>query len=324
MTSSLDHVREILSGTIWEDAKIDVMSQDASTRLYYRLETENGSPAVLMDSSADHGALEKFLTIGKDLREMGFSAPEVLFEARSSGAIVIEDFGNARFADLPTSERELYQLGVDVLTKLHRCSCPNHLPICDDAHLGALASTAWTEYAGLASFQAEEISEIVKNLSQELCLTGDVFMLRDYHAENLMWLPAHEGIARAGLLDFQDAMRSHPAFDLVSLLQDARRDLSDGLEDAMIARYLSGSSVNEEKFRAAYAALGAIRNLRIIGVFARLARNGRPAYLEMLPRVWKHLATDLAHPALTALSKRVDQHIPSPSRDHINSILKHD
>jgi hypothetical protein len=148
-----------------------------------------------------------------------------------------------------------------------------------------------------------------------------VLALRDFHAENLVWLPDRAGVARVGLLDFQDAEAGHPAYDLVSLLKDARRDLAPGLEQEMIDRFLSRTGCDPERFAAAYAALGAQRNLRILGVFARLSMHfGKPHYVDLIPRVWAHLTASLRHPALAPLARRVADDLPEPTPDILASL----
>jgi aminoglycoside/choline kinase family phosphotransferase len=138
-------------------------------------------------------------------------------------------------------------------------------------------------------------------------------VLRDYHAENLIWLPERAGHARVGMLDFQDMLIGHPAYDLVSLLEDARRDVSPDLRAAMLARYLARSGAEPEVFGYAAHALSAQRNLKIIGLFTRLCRrDGKPLYLGYLPRVWAHLTRDLAHPMLSPLRAFVTRHVPEP------------
>jgi aminoglycoside/choline kinase family phosphotransferase len=140
-----------------------------------------------------------------------------------------------------------------------------------------------------------------------------VAVLRDYHAENLVWLPDRAGHARVGLLDYQDMLTGHPAYDVVSLLEDARRDTAPGLRAAMLDRYLAASGAEPEHFRLAAHVLAAQRNLKILGLFTRLARrDGKPRYVGLLPRVWDHLRRDLAHPALTPLRAWVARHLPAP------------
>ena len=148
-------------------------------------------------------------------------------------------------------------------------------------------------------------------------------ILRDYHAENLIWLPGRKGIARVGLLDFQDAMTGHRAYDLVSLLQDVRRDVPAGIETRMLARYIDGSGTNDHAFRTAYAVLGAQRNLRILGVFARLATDyGKPRYVDLIPRVWAHLVRDLDHPALAPVAQMLVDTLPAPSPETLQRLRR--
>lgn len=162
------------------------------------------------------------------------------------------------------------------------------------------------DYAGLV---AEAVAPVAG--------AREALVLRDYHAENLVWLRGRSGDGRVGLLDYQDALAGHAAYDLVSLLEDARRDTDAGLREAMLLRYLAARpGLEPEEFRAAYAILGAQRNLKIIGIFARLARrDGKPRYLGMIPRVWDHLQRDLAHPALARLAAWVARHAPAPEAD---------
>ncbi|MFT6775685.1 MAG: aminoglycoside/choline kinase family phosphotransferase [Paracoccaceae bacterium] len=142
---------------------------------------------------------------------------------------------------------------------------------------------------------------------------GAALVLRDYHAENLIWLPDRAGPARVGLLDHQDALIGHPAYDLASVLEDARRDTSPTLRAAMLARYCAATGADPDTFGAAFAILAAQRNLKIVGIFARLCiRDGKPSYVDLIPRVWAHLARDLAHPALADLAQFVAAHVPPP------------
>ncbi len=161
---------------------------------------------------------------------------------------------------------------------------------------------------------ASDYEELVRAATAPVATARDTVVLRDYHAENLLWLPGREGAARVGLLDYQDALAGHPAYDLVSLLEDARRDTGAALREAMVARYLAARpGLDADAFRAAYAILGAQRNLKIIGIFARLARrDGKPRYLSLIPRVWDHLQRDLSHPALAPLAAWVVRHAPPP------------
>jgi aminoglycoside/choline kinase family phosphotransferase len=151
--------------------------------------------------------------------------------------------------------------------------------------------------------------------------TDSVLIQRDYHAENLLWLPGRAGVARVGLLDFQDAMRGHRAYDLVSLLQDARRDVSPPVAEAMLRHYIAATGADADTFTTAFHWLGAQRNLRILGVFARLClRDGKPHYIDLIPRVWAHLQTDLRHPALAPLAGIVAETLPAPTPAHLDAL----
>ncbi|MEM6467214.1 MAG: phosphotransferase, partial [Pseudomonadota bacterium] len=156
------------------------------------------------------------------------------------------------------------------------------------------------------------------SLITELCATthprATTLTLRDYHADNLIWLPERAGLSRVGLLDYQDALVGVPAYDLVSLLEDARRDVSTELAQAMINRFIDGTGAQAEVFERDYAILGAQRNMKILGIFVRLwVRDGKPNYLGLLDRVWGHLQRDLKHPALADLAEWVEAHVPGPN-----------
>ena len=181
---------------------------------------------------------------------------------------------------------------------------------------------AETEMPGLMSLRAEFGDLVARacafTLSERPCL-----VLRDYHAENLLWLPDRDGVKNVGLLDFQDALIGHPAYDLVSLLEDARRDTDPELRSAMIRRYLSLTGLDQTDFHRAYAVLGAQRNLKIIGIFTRLwIRDGKPVYLDKIPRVWDHVQRDLAHPDLVELKNWIARHVPAPDQSILNRIRK--
>lgn len=176
--------------------------------------------------------------------------------------------------------------------------------------------TGWwlPSVAQVSPAMAEDYAALVREATAPVAATREVVVLRDYHAENLLWLPGRDGAARVGLLDYQDALAGHAAYDLVSLLEDARRDTGEALREAMVARYLAARpGLDANAFGAAYAILGAQRNLKIIGIFARLAwRDGKPRYLSLIPRVWQHLQRDLSHPALARLADWVERHAPPP------------
>ena len=312
----------------WGEALHHALAGDASARRYARL-AQDAATAVLMDDPPPGNTVGAFLRIARLLRGMGYSAPAILAADEAEGFVLLEDFGDDSFTALldragPDSlERTLYAAAVDLLLDLHRRPVPADLPrydadwLLDDA-------TLFLE-SGLAhgSGAAEDFEAAWRGPLADAAAGPQALCLRDFHAGNLMWLPVRgdagcgtPGLRRVGLLDFQDARAGPAAYDLVSLLQDARRDLGAGLEAAMVARYLDGASgIDAVAFRAAYAILGAQRAVRIVGVFHRLARrDGKPAYLAYLPRVWGHLDANLAHPALAPVRAWFDRCCPAAAR----------
>lgn len=307
----------------WGDAVEAPLAGDASARRYARL-SQGGATAVLMDDPPPGHSVAAFVRIARLLRGMGYSAPDVLAADEGRGFALLEDLGDDSFSallDCPTTaslEGTLYGAATDFLVDLHRQPVPPGLRrydaawMLDDAtlFLESIAGDA-AGASGAAAFEAAWRGPLDMAAAgvQALCL-------RDFHAGNLMWLPAPcaggSGVRRVGLLDFQDARAGPAAYDLVSLLQDARRDLGAGLEAAMIARYLNASPrLDEAAFQADYAILGAQRAVRIVGVFHRLARrDGKPGYLTHLPRVWGHLDRNLAHPALGPVRDWFDRWCP--------------
>lgn len=314
----------------WGDATHRPLAGDASARRYERL-TRGDATAVLMDDPPPGHSVGLFARIARLLRDMGYSAPEVFAADEAQGFALLEDFGDDSFSallagpDASSLERTLYEAAIDLLVDLHRQPVSPNLPCYDTAWLlsdaalfleTALGDEA--EHATAAEFEAAWGRPL-----EEATQGSAVLCLRDFHAGNLMWLPARgDGgcdtaeFGRVGLLDFQDARLGPAAYDLVSLLQDARRDLGDGLEQAMLVRYLRAfPDLDEDEFRTAYAVLGAQRAVRIIGVFHRLAkRDDKPGYLAHLPRVRQHLDTNLAHPALAPVRAWFERWVPPGAR----------
>jgi len=323
MTERARLIADFLARAGWAGAASAPLAGDASNRCYFRLARDDGAGAVLMDAPPGRGEdIRPFVRIARHLAGLGLSAPAVLAQDARAGLLLIEDLGDALFArvldDAPEREGVLYAAATDLLAELHDHPPPPDLAAYDPPTMTALAALAFDWYrAGAtgddapgarAAFCAALAPLLARHTGQE------VLILRDYHAENLIWLPGRTGHARVGLLDFQDAMTGGRAYDLVSLLQDARRDVPPALEEAMLARYIAACGRDEAAFRAAYACLGAQRNLRILGVFARLClRDGKRRYLSLIPRVWAHLARDLDHPVLAPVRVLVAQCLPAPT-----------
>ncbi|RMD48972.1 MAG: aminoglycoside phosphotransferase [Alphaproteobacteria bacterium] len=299
------------------------LAGDASPRRYYRVP---GAPSlVLMDAPPGSGEdVRPFLAMARWLRAQGFSAPEVLAADAEAGLVLLEDLGDDLFARVmardPATERPLLTAAVELLAALAELPPPPFLAPYDLEALLAEARLVIEWYLPAASGRpvppdlAAEFDALIAAATAEVrAERAPVAVLRDYHAENLIWLPERRGHARVGLLDFQDARAGHPAYDLVSLIEDARRDTSPGLAELLIDRHAALTGAEPGVLRAACAALGAQRNLKILGIFARLAiRDGKPRYLDLLPRVWGHVMTDLAHPDLAALARFVRAHLPAP------------
>jgi aminoglycoside/choline kinase family phosphotransferase len=292
------------------DATRVPLAGDASARRYERL-TGGPQPAILMLCPPQIG-IERFIPVAKWLHQWRKSAPKVLHGDARIGHVLLEDLGDDLFSRVLAGggdERLLYGAAVDLLVDLQRRPPPVDLPAYDDAWLLREAALLTEWYAPDAP--GDDYRAIWQALLPHARVGADCFVYVDYHADNLLWLPEREGHARIGLLDFQDARLGPPAYDLVSLLEDARRDVPPSLAEAMIERYLAArADLEPEAFRAAYALLGAQRNCKILGLFSRLARrDGKPAYLELLPRVRGHLRRDPRHPLLAPLHAWFERHL---------------
>jgi len=278
--------------------------------------------AVLMDAPPPHEDPQPFIAVAEWLIGHGLSAPEILARDLDRGLLLLGDFGSERLRetldDDPRRERELYELATDVLVHLHdNPPMPGLKPHGLDQWLEELALfTDWYCPAvgaavDAAGYQAawREVLEPIANDG-----LGPVTVLRDYHAENIMLVEGRGGVAHFGLLDFQDALAGHPAYDLASVLEDARRDVSPSIERAMIDRYI-GATGNGPPFEHAYWALAAQRNTRILGVFTRLwKRDGKPGYRRFQPRMWGLLERDLAEPSLRPVRDWFDENIAPEHR----------
>ena len=318
----------------WGAAELAILAGDASNRRYLRLSGDLG-PAVLMDAPPERGEdVLPFLAITEWLRAQGLSAPSVLAANPELGFLLLEDLGDQLYARFlqrePDGEEEIYAAAVRLLTRLRDLAPPAGLPVYDANVLDreALLFTEWWLPAATGKAtedrDTQKFSALVANATTMVARARDVVVLRDYHAENLLWLPDRAGDAKVGLLDYQDALHGHPAYDLVSLLEDARRDTSEDLRERMLALYLCECpDLDPTAFRSAYAALGAQRNLKIIGIFARLAlRDHKPRYLSLIPRVWDHLMRDLEHPSMAALRSWVLAHSPEPEPGLLTGIAE--
>ncbi len=312
-------IEQFLAAAGWAGAAVEPLAGDASFRRYFRIR-RGDKTAMLMDAPPPNEDPAPFLRAAKWLDANGMRAPHILGEDTARGLVLLEDFGEARMRDYldqwPNDETEVYKAAVDALADLHRLPPGPFLDYGMSEYLReARLFTEWychaqNLYVDAAGYTAAWEKVLGQLLPRQ---RPGVTVLRDYHAENIMLLG---GLHDQGLLDFQDALNGHPAYDLVSLLQDARRDVSTELESEMLCRYVRDWGASPEEFLADYATLGAQRNAKIVGIFVRLwRRDGKPRYLDLIPRVWALLERDLRHPALAQVSAWFDANIPAELRN---------
>lgn len=313
LMTRLPAIARLIHRAGWAEARLVPLAGDASARRYFRL-LDGDRSAVLMDAAP--GTTDPYVAMTQWLRHRDFHAPQILAADLHEGLLLLEDLGDDLVALVLAAQPELapriYDRMTDLLIGLHDHPAPDFVMRLDGPELArqvGLFAEHYPPAIGLPGL-GSQVAPVIAALHAELCEDMPaVIGLRDFHTDNLVWL----GDAPLGILDFQDAVAVHPAYDLVSGLQDARRDVDPAIEQAQLARYIAATGVDGARFRAAYALLGAQRNLRIMGIFTRLAqRDGKPRYLQFMPRVWAAIQRDLAHPALAPLALAL-QGIPAPS-----------
>jgi N-acetylmuramate 1-kinase len=341
----------------WSRARITYLQGDASTRGYARL-SAGGRTVLLMDaprqpdgppvrdgkpySQIAHLAedmVRAFAAIAGPLRTAGLSAPKVLAEDFENGLLLVEDLGDRVFSAEVTRgvpQDALWRTAVDALVELQRSDAPQHLPLQGGRHVlqdygqaalqievELLIDWYWPALHGkpVPDATRAEFLSLWSVVFDRLERQPPGWVLRDFHSPNLVWLPERDGIQRVGVLDFQDAQRGPAAYDLVSLLQDARVDVTEALEKTLLAHYCNAvrnhqPHFNEAELRFAYNALGAQRSTKILGIFVRLAhRDGKQQYLTHLPRIWEYLQRNLRHVTLAPLAAWYEKHFPISVRD---------
>jgi aminoglycoside/choline kinase family phosphotransferase len=345
-------IRRFLDESGFADAERQYLQGDASTRSYERL-VQGARRAVLMNaprrqdgppvrnglpySAIAHLAedVRPFVAMARALRSLGFSAPDVYAADLGEGLLILEDLGGEGVVagDPPAPIEERYAAAIDVLAALHCAPAPEVLPVAPrvdhrvptydrDAFLieAELLLDWYIPHRG-GTVSQEERQHFLSLWRAALtrAATGPVhWVLRDFHSPNLLWLEERTGVARVGLLDFQDAMMGPPAYDVASLLQDARVDVPETLEFALLGRYAQARQSDDPQFNLAnfvalYALMVAQRATKILGIFARLdRRDGKPQYLRHMPRVWRYLRRSLAQPTLAPLKAWYDAHVPAP------------
>lgn len=299
----------------WGEGDVLPLAGDASFRRYFRV-ADHGRSAILMDAPPPHEDPRPFIKVAQWLVARGFPAPAIFGTDLKQGLVLIEDFGDARMRETvdaaPESLLRMYEAAVDILIRLRGEPAGPWRPY-DRKELQREADllTEWYCPAIGLTVDTDGYAKAWGEVFDHALAAEPVTVLRDYHAENLMLIGGTEAL---GLLDFQDALAGHPAYDLVSLLQDARRDVEPEIEAAMLARYRRVTGAGDD-FDAAYHVLGAQRNAKIVGIFTRLwRRDGKPRYPAMCPRVWRYLNRDLDHPALAPVKTWFDTNIPADQR----------
>ena len=323
-------IETFLENAGWSGAEVTLLAKDASYRVYHRV-MRDGVRAVLMDAPPALEDVRPFLDIAGQLRRFGYSAPTILAEDVPAGLLLLEDFGDRTFTRILAdpderdwSEEALYAIAVDLLADLHD-RAPEigfSAPPYDGGRLVEEADRMLRWYAPLtlgdvvSQDAAEAYRDAWRAAVPVMTHGDDTLVLRDFHVDNLMILEGREGLARCGLLDFQDALSGSPAYDLVSLLQDARRDLAPGLEAAMLERYRARRNVADwDAFLRAYHALGAQRAIKILGQFGRQQGFfGRTSYMVHIPRCWAHIAADVERAGLDGVTAWLDREMPPAVR----------
>jgi hypothetical protein len=344
----------------WGKAELKPLPGDASTRRYIRLQMGSktamlmdqpqhaeaptagpdatpearralGYNAMARLAGADCG---RFVATARYLKGCGLGAPEVLSADVAQGFLVLEDLGDDLYTDVIAAggdERAMYQAAIEALARLHAKAAPAWLtpdkPLFPYDETAMLAEvdllTEWFLPLALKRSAPSDLLDEHRALWRGVLRGiggGRVFVHRDFHAQNLLWRKGQDGLARVGIIDFQDALAGAPAYDVVSLLEDARRDVAPELAEAMTEAYIAASraegvALDPAHFRLTAAVLAAQRNAKIIGIFARLyKRDNKPRYLAHLPRVWRYMERDLQHPALAKLRTWYDRHVPKEAR----------
>jgi len=345
-------LRQFLTGADYLDARRQRMAGDASTRSYARLFRDDKAvilmnsprrpdgPAIYHDkpySTVAHLAedVRPFVAIANGLRERGFSAPAIHHADLEAGFLITEDFGSAGIVegDPPSPIAERYQAATDVLAALHCQALPEILPLTPQTsyaipifdtdalmvEIGLMPEWYLPDRGAALNENARaEFSAMWRDLLNKVTAEPKTWALRDFHSPNLIWLDDRIDTAKVGIIDFQDAVLAPAAYDLASLLQDARIDVPEQLELVLLTRYIKARLAADEAFDPAhfaelYAMMSAQRNTKLLGIFARLnRRDGKPQYLRHQPRIWTYLTRSLAHPALSAFRDWYAAHVPPP------------
>lgn len=343
-------IHRLLASAGWSDAKREYLLGDASTRAYERL-TLHGETAILMISPkrADgppvrmgkaYSTIAKlaesvhpFVGMTNGLRAQGLSAPAIIAQDLDTGLLLIEDLHNEPVIEDGHPIPERYAEAAALLAALHQRDLPTVLPVAEGREhaippydieamlIEVELLVDWYVPHVIGSTASGSVRSSFVNLwraaLEPIIAAPATWVLRDFHSPNLIWLPERDGLKRVGLIDYQDAVLGHPAYDVVSLLQDARITVPQDLELKLLGHYarqrrVADPAFDMSAFAQAYAVLGAQRNTKILGIFARLdRRDGKPQYLKHLPRIEAYIRRDLSHPALADLRAWYEANLPS-------------
>ncbi len=292
-----DALRDFARDAGWGRASFETVAGDLSARSYFRLKA-GGQNAILMDSRSDPDVARRFVRVSDWLTVAGVSAPAILFGRTEDGLLLCEDFGTYSATKLLVSdsafEADFDTTAVELLLTL-RNGIPPDLPCPDKCELAAMTSLADEFYPGADGQRLADFRNCLHNVLSKIEGPATV-SLRDFHADNILWLPHRQGVRRMGLIDFQDAFLVHPVYDLVSLLTDARTEVTRDRRASVIETYASRSGDDPRTLHAAFSAYSAQRNLRILGIFHRAAALGRTQHLPKVSRVRRYLVEALEHP----------------------------
>lgn len=330
MADRLTLLNDFLRQNGWSDGDRKLLAADASFRHYDRLTRPNES-RVLMDAPPPMENVRPFLKVARHLEKLGYSAPHVYAADEENGFVLLEDFGDATYTRLlkkGEDERALYALATDLLIDLHKLdeetAVPEDLPPYDDDALlrEAMLFPDWFMPAAFGhetdKAAADEYALLWQEVFPLVQKMPKTIVLRDYHVDNLMILDGKTGLKACGLLDFQDALAGAVTYDIMSLLEDARRDIRPELFKEMQDRYIAAMAdklPSKEEFLTSWAILAAQRHAKVLGIFVRLCvRDGKPVYLQHLPRLWRLLERALEHPALAKLRLWFDKNVPAEFR----------
>ena len=309
-----DHIKDIIGDTTWAQAEIAPIAGDMSVRNYARLRLGDDT-AILMDSRSDIPSTRAFVRITGWLRGIGISAPAILDDWSDKGILILEDFGATLVTSLVSDEgrqEEILHLCIDLLLHIRAASPPPGLACPDAAELCRWTTLAH-QYQSASKAALDRLRDRLETILANILPKTPTVSLRDFHVDNLMWLDARLDIAKLGVLDYQDAFLTHPVYDLVSLLTDARTDVSPGLRARCISHYAKLSGDDPKALGTAFAAFSMQRNLRILGVFARAATNGSHRHTPKMPRVHGYLMEALEHEVFEGLRDDVIDGLPAPS-----------